>query len=639
MNVRVLKLAHAGTDRVGLEEREITFEDKNHLPVLDSEWQAAERYAENIKDGFVEMYRMLSAQIPFLVSAEGIPKFFRGSEVRLVFRPTQLYASLINTSLHPDYLGDALERRMFFEQLHVIDPTEQWRNELLASEIADLGQLDVPYFVQPFESTHLCNSRGAPVQGLRFPSALDVVSEHVSLLGENDLRAQLALIDGALQPLDDSAAASAGDHRFARGSAEPVTEFATRAAGEIADRLLATMVARGNDRYWLCKTVVEEGRVTTAPSVVSLYDGQLGIAVFLAEAARVLHRDDCAEAALAALRTLRRWTQDGRRYFPSAGVFNGALGLPYAFARVGDALASHELLSASLDLLASFDPDRFAKGGLDILDGAAGGLLFLGSMQRLLEQRGSPRIQLRGLMQRFADQLVRGAVPQVNGVGWMPQAPNRQPLTGFAHGNAGYAAALYTAAQHLGKPAYRELARAAITYENSHFSPHEHWLDLRERGPADHAPANKRMCAWCSGSAGVLLGRLLCLKAVDTQHADAALLLEDARRAARIAWAEHELSSAGNLSLCHGALGNLDILAFAAQQPELGTIIPEQTCREWFAGGNCEWRCGDDFRSPLRLPTAAPGLMTGLAGIGLGLLRQVSPRVPSVLALDVFAQA
>lgn len=634
MNIRVLRLARAGTDRAGLEEKEVTFDEKNHLPALGSEWLAAEHYADQIKGGFIEMYRMLAVQVPFLISEDGIPKFFRNAEVRLVFRPTQLYATLIDTSLHPDYLGDALERRVFFEQMHVADVSEQWRNDLLASEIADIEQLDVPYFAQHFESGQVYDSRGILMHGLRLPSARDTVLGHISLIGENDLRVQLALIDAAMRRPGESAVAVEPSRAFARRSAETEVDAAKRVASEIADRLLAAMVVRRSDRYWLCKTVTNAVRVTTAPSIVNLYDGQLGIAVFLAEAARVLHREDCAEAAVATLRTVRRWTHDGRNNFPFLGVFTGALGLPYALARVGEALGNNEASEASVELLAAFDPDRF-KGGLDIIDGAAGGVIFLGSMLRQFEQRGSPCVALIRLMGHLAERLVQNAIPQARGIGWKPQAPNQRALTGFAHGNAGYAAALYVAARHLEKPAYQEFARAAIVYENSCFSPEEHWLDLRERGSTNHAVSNKRMCAWCSGSAGVLLGRLLCLTAIEAGYADAAPLIDDARRAARIAWSEHERTSVSNLSLCHGALGNLEILALAARQPGLDQIIPEHTCRDWVMNGDRRWRCGDEFTSPVHAPAAAPGLMTGLAGIGLGFLRQVSAMVPSVLALDV----
>jgi lantibiotic modifying enzyme len=87
----------------------------------------------------------------------------------------------------------------------------------------------------------------------------------------------------------------------------------------------------------------------------------------------------------------------------------------------------------------------------------------------------------------------------------------------------------------------------------------------------------------------------------------------------------------GNHSLCHGSLGNLELLLQAGeilenrcwrdQASRLAAIILESIQRKG-------WLCGNP------LGVESPGLMTGLAGIGYGLLRLAEPaRVPSVLVL------
>jgi lantibiotic modifying enzyme len=86
-----------------------------------------------------------------------------------------------------------------------------------------------------------------------------------------------------------------------------------------------------------------------------------------------------------------------------------------------------------------------------------------------------------------------------------------------------------------------------------------------------------------------------------------------------------------NHCLCHGDLGNLEFLMQA------GSAMAESAWGEkarGLAAGILKtitregWLCGN----PLALES--PGLMTGLAGIGYGLLRCAEPAgVPSVLAL------
>ena len=87
----------------------------------------------------------------------------------------------------------------------------------------------------------------------------------------------------------------------------------------------------------------------------------------------------------------------------------------------------------------------------------------------------------------------------------------------------------------------------------------------------------------------------------------------------------------GNHSLCHGALGNLELFLQAH------AVLGEPHWRaeaERIAGGILAdierrgWQCGRESA------VETPGLMTGLAGIGYGLLRVAEPqRVPAVLVL------
>jgi lantibiotic modifying enzyme len=87
-----------------------------------------------------------------------------------------------------------------------------------------------------------------------------------------------------------------------------------------------------------------------------------------------------------------------------------------------------------------------------------------------------------------------------------------------------------------------------------------------------------------------------------------------------------------NHSLCHGALGNVDLLLTAAQvldrpqdhealEEAISVIAASIEANGWVTG------------VPLGVET--PGLMTGLAGMGYQLLRLAEPgQMPSVLLLE-----
>ena len=132
------------------------------------------------------------------------------------------------------------------------------------------------------------------------------------------------------------------------------------------------------------------------------------------------------------------------------------------------------------------------------------------------------------------------------------------------------------------------------------------------------------MSAWCHGAAGIGLARLSSLSYLDNREIRAEIDV-----ALRTTLAK---GFGGNHSLCHGDLGNLELLLQAsqvlpdpqwkAQTGRIASTIPESIDQHG-------WLCG----VPLGVET--PGLMTGLAGIGYGLLRLAEPeRVPSVLTLE-----
>jgi lantibiotic modifying enzyme len=201
------------------------------------------------------------------------------------------------------------------------------------------------------------------------------------------------------------------------------------------------------------------------------------------------------------------------------------------------------------------------------------------------------------------------------------------PLTGFSHGAAGIALALLRLSAATQDHRFRTAALAAIAYERSVFSPRaQNWPDLRtasrHTGRDDIGATFATL--WCHGAAGIGLARLACREFLDDPFVDAEIDIA-VQTTCRDGFG-------GGHSLCHGALGNLELLLAAGQRPDSSALkarteeVASTVLDEADHGG---WRCGN------RAAAETPGLMTGLAGIGYQLLRLAEPaRVPSVLAFD-----
>jgi lantibiotic modifying enzyme len=118
--------------------------------------------------------------------------------------------------------------------------------------------------------------------------------------------------------------------------------------------------------------------------------------------------------------------------------------------------------------------------------------------------------------------------------------------------------------------------------------------------------------SWCSGLAGEVLARATCGTSEDLDGAVAALALPQALR---------------DSSVCHGEMGLLEafVTAQRAGSRSAAMVLPGCAGRALGAFEQYGPRCG----TPRGVPS--PGLLTGLAGIGYGLLRLGFPdQVPSL---------
>jgi lantibiotic modifying enzyme len=131
------------------------------------------------------------------------------------------------------------------------------------------------------------------------------------------------------------------------------------------------------------------------------------------------------------------------------------------------------------------------------------------------------------------------------------------------------------------------------------------------------------MVAWCHGAPGIGMARLRSLR-----HMDDEKIREEVDVALRTTLS---LGFGRNHSLCHGDLGNLDLILEASEElddPRLSLSRNRQAEMVLESINQNGWICG----TPQGVET--PGLMVGLAGIGYELLRLAEPaRVPSLLAL------
>lgn len=230
------------------------------------------------------------------------------------------------------------------------------------------------------------------------------------------------------------------------------------------------------------------------------------------------------------------------------------------------------------------------------------------------------------LLQRVrecSEHLIVNQLKQNGGVAaWPGRAVN--PATGFAHGAAGIAYALFQAHVYLPEHAFLAAAFSAVEYESSLYLRKErNWLDVQSIGRPEWQKCAK---SWCHGSVGIGLSRAGMLKLLKNRH-----LRRDLATALCSVLEENGPSLD---QLCCGKMGTIDLLVTAGCYLQREDLLAK--ARKRGAGILERARAAGGYRLLSIEPdvTGSPGLFTGLAGIGYEFLRLANPQLPSVLLLE-----
>jgi len=615
---------NVGTDEMRFVHRPVAVSGTHHRPTLNGEPIDLVLHADAIVDGFRQAYRMLLSHRDKLLAPEGPLRGLEGEEVRVILRSTRTYALLLEGSLHPDVLRDALDCDWLFSRLWLSVTDQPAFARVIAAEQRALWRGDVPRFVTRAESRDVWTCSGDRISEFLSESPLDSVQRNINRLTPKDLEQQTWLIRASLV----TACTGLGIQRPRRalpefvdvGDADPGQAIA--AAVAIGDRL-ETLAVRsdGGDVAWAGLRLADDARWSVAPIGPEMYDGTAGIALFFAYLAQVTRQDRYTSLAHAAFRTVCRQLADtpGMR---SVGAFDGLGGIIYVLSHLAALWRRPDLIAEATELAIVVGCRVENDMSFDVVSGAAGAIAGLASLAAI-----DPSGPALDIARRCGDHLIARATPMTCGAGWINADFGGRALTGFSHGAAGIAWALSLLATLSGDERYRDCGLAAVEYERHLFDPvKRNWPDLRNgRRPAT-LPGRPEafLTAWCHGAPGIALARLHYLR----EGIDETAMQAEVEAAIATTIAE---GFGDNHSLCHGDLGNLDVLIQAeerASTPALVNARHRATALVLESLRRDGWLCG------IPLDIESPGLMTGIAGIGYGLLRLAAPRrVPSVLAL------
>lgn len=348
-----------------------------------------------------------------------------------------------------------------------------------------------------------------------------------------------------------------------------------------------------------------------------LYGGTSGVALFLAEAAAKLDDHRLSTTSLGAIRHALEHADDigpGLR----DGLYAGQVGIVYSAVRVAELLGAEEVVAGARSLLRTWQRDPTRATASDVMSGCSGAVLGLVALCEMIDEPW-----LVESVAELGDELAARA--EITRDGWSWPGPGGRAMhnpCGYAHGAAGIGHAFIELFELMGDDRFREAGERAFDYERSWIDGRTGtWPDLRgvARRTGRDAPLLNAN-SWCNGATGIAVSRLRAAEVVGSAavRGDADLGLESCKRHA-LDLLEREPD---DFSLCHGAAGTGDVLLVAANSTDDPRAVLAAEVGRWCLA--CGLPEGE-------MPGATPGLLLGLAGIGMFYLRLSDPRVISPL--------
>ncbi|MDA1996979.1 MULTISPECIES: type 2 lanthipeptide synthetase LanM family protein [Bacillus cereus group] len=587
-------------------------------PKLNGVEIIANDYLEQIKLGFKELYSW------FLENKEAVKKklsLFEDTEVRCILRPTVHYGELLTTMYHPDFLRDGLDYEFVTHQLWLDTTVRPSLKQIVSSEKKDILNGDIPFFTYKTNQRHLYDSTGKIINNFFKETALNKTLKKIDKLNIKDCEQQLQVIHMSMLASNAKSNADLTDiDPYKKITGNINKQDFLNEAQKIGDYLLSTAISGTRDGEeelsWISTVFLggNEIKWEVQPIGTDLYNGSSGIALFFAYLSELTRENKYKEAAkksLVPVKNMLKDLSDIPGEMTNIGAFVGLGGNIYTLNHLSKLWNDQSLLNNAISTIPFIVKGIKYDNVFDFVAGASGTLKVLIGLYKQTHDN-----EILNAAIACGNHLLEHIELNKDGAAWVTPW---DPLAsiGFAHGVAGIISSLSELYSINKDDKILEIIRKGLMYERKCFVPSVgNWRSPQKKNVST---------AWCHGAPGILLSRLLLKE--EGYYDD---LLDNE---IEVALETTIKQGFGNTrSLCHGDFGQIEILQFAAEVLGRNELLDIAKSVSWQVLNSLKdkgWNKG------ICRGTESVGLMVGLSGLGIGLLKQYNPDIiPGILRLE-----
>lgn len=606
------------TDFMSITRKMVKFEVSPNTPKMRNEQIDPFKYFDFIIKGFEEVSKFVINNKLLFIGEKGILKVFIEDEIRILFRQTQEYAQLINSSFHPDFLRDPIDREILFDYLWMQIPSNPILAKIVNSEQESLHKMDIPLFKCKINSTDLYDAFGEIYYEYFKKSGYQIVLDKINNFTLPEMEQQKWLIKASIEPYIKPSNKNV-NYKYENDFILQ-KENLVKLSLTIFKKLIDDAWEEKNDINWFgIYSDISSNASNICPLQMDFYLGKPGVILYLAYLWKITNNKRVETAFFKLIETFQEDVQNiDYKILSSVGTFSGGLsGLIYLYSHLTVILQEEQYYLEAMQFANHIDDDLENLSN-DIIDGKAGIILSLISLYSLKKDKNCLE-KIVKIAHSICQQVEN---VQNGGIGWKDSTGKF--LSGFAHGVSGISYALSEVYKLTKDEYYLYYIKESIKYENSlYLDKINNWLDLREFDI--EAYKSKEMTAWCNGAVGIGLNRIF----ISKLFPEDLCYQEDLKNAIKKTIND---GFGRNHTLCHGDMGNIEFLMLAINH--CPSLKIEDTYKK-IASSVCGYihNNGGVCSTATGLPTY--GIMTGLSGVGFQLLRIAYPeRVPSILILE-----